>query len=211
MARLLAEARVTFVAILPEKLTYDPHSVTRLLHEFAEGDKAALDRLAPLVYDELRRIAGGQLRRERPGHTLQPTALVHEVYVRMVRQDQPDYRDRAHFLGIAAQLMRKVLIDHARAKNSLKRGGGQAYVSIDEARDAVVEKDSAILKLEDALQELERQSPLKARLIEMHYFGGLTAGESAEVLGLEIPAVRRELRVAQAWLERELGPAPGGR
>jgi RNA polymerase sigma-70 factor, ECF subfamily len=183
-------------------------SVTQLLRQFAGGDKAAFDRLAPMVYDELRRIAMGQLRRERPEHTLQPTALVHEAYMRMVHQDQPDYRNRAHFLAIAAQLMRKILIDHARGRNAAKRGGGEAPFTIDEARDSAVERPWIILALEDALTGLERHSPVKARLIELRFFGGLTAEESAEVMNMEVVAVRRELRVAQAWLERELASNP---
>ncbi len=178
--------------------------VTRLLREFAAGDKAAFDRLVPLVYDELRRIAEGQLRRERPGHTLQPTALVHEVYARMVEQEQPDYRDRAHFLAIAAQVMRKILIDHARIKKAAKRGAGQEKLPLDEARDASANRPEILLELDDALTALDELDPRKARLVEMHYFGGLTAEESAAALDLAVPVVRRELRVAQAWLQREL-------
>ena len=185
----------------------DAQTVTRLLREFAGGDKAAFDRLVPLVYDELRRIADGQLRRERPGHTLQPTALVHEVYARMVAQEQPDYHDRAHFLGIAAQVMRKILIDHARIKNAAKRGSGREKLPIDEARDACVERPDIMVELDDALTTLGNQDPRKARLVEMRYFGGLTAEESAEALDLEVGVVRRELRVAQAWLQRELDRA----
>jgi len=182
----------------------DAQTVTRLLREFAGGDKAAFDRLVPLVYEELRRIADGQLRRERPGHTLQPTALVHEVYARMVDQEQPDYHDRAHFLGIASQVMRKILIDHARIKNAAKRGSGREKLPIDEARDACVERPDIMVELDDALTTLASQDPRKARLVEMRYFGGLTAEESAEALDLEVGVVRRELRVAQAWLQREL-------
>ncbi len=185
--------------------------VTRLLREFARGDKSAFDRLVPLVYDELRRIAEGQLRRERPDHTLQPTALVHEVYARMVEQEQPDYRDRAHFLAIAAQVMRKILIDHARIRKAAKRGSGRERLPLDEARDASIERPEILLELDDALTALDALDPRKARLVEMHYFGGMTAEESAAALDLKVPAVRRELRVAQAWLQRELGRAAIGR
>ncbi len=182
----------------------DTRLLTRLLHDVADGDKAAFDRLVPLVYDELRRIADGQLRREPPGHTLQPTALVHEVYARMVGQEQPDYRDRAHFLAVASQVMRRILIDHARIKHAAKRGGGHESLPIDEARDASAQRPEVLIELDDALKALQEQDPRKARLVEMHYFGGLTAGESATALALDVAVVRRELRVAQAWLQREL-------
>ncbi len=188
----------------------DARTVTVLLRKFAAGDKAAFDRLVPLVYEELHRIAAGQLRHERPGHTLQPTALVHEAYARMVGREQPDYASRAHFLGIAAQVMRKVLIDHARIKNAAKRGGGREILSIDEARDACVERPNVMIQLDDALNALESLDPRKARLVELHYFGGLTGNECAEALSLDVSVVRRELRVAQAWLQRELERADAG-
>jgi RNA polymerase sigma factor (TIGR02999 family) len=173
----------------------------------AGGDQGALDRLVPLVYQELRRIAEGQLRRERPGHTMQPTALVHEVYVRMVGQEQAGYRDRAHFLAIAAHAMRKILIDHARAHNAVKRGGGQEKFAIDEERDGCAERPSLLIALDDALAALAVKDALLARLVEMRYFGGLTAEESSVALNLEIPIVRRQLRLAEAWLQREMGPS----
>lgn len=182
----------------------DAGTVTLLLREFAGGDQSALDRLIPLVYEELRRLAGGQLRRERPGHTLQPTALVHEVYARMVGQEQPGYRDRAHFLAIAAHAMRKILIDHARRYNAAKRGRGQAKAAIDEERDGCVERPSLLIALDDSLAALEAKNPLLARLIEMRYFGGLTAEESSAALNLETNDVRRRLRLAEAWLRREM-------
>jgi RNA polymerase sigma factor (TIGR02999 family) len=174
------------------------------LREVAKGDKPSLDRLVPLVYDQLREIAQRQLRQERPGHTLQPTALVHEAYARLLGQEQPDYRDRAHFFSVAAQVMRRILIDYARIRNAAKREGGNPHLPIDEARDAAVERSAVIIALDDALTALERQDPRKARLVEMRYFGGLTAAESAEVLGLDVGQVRRELRVAHAWLRREM-------
>jgi RNA polymerase sigma factor (TIGR02999 family) len=178
--------------------------ITLLLHAFAEGDKTALDHLIPLVYSELRRIADGHLRNERPGHTLQPTALVHEAYARLVDQKQPDYHDRVHFLAVAAQVMRQILIDHARKKFAAKRGGSQPKYSLDEAYDAAIEKPSLMIDLDDALKALEAHDAMKARLIEMRFFGGLTAEESAEVLKMPVNDVRRGLRVAQAWLQREL-------
>lgn len=178
--------------------------ITVLLHAFSEGDKAALNDLIPLVYAELRKIADGHLRHERPGHTLQPTALVHEAYARLIEQKQPDYRDRVHFLAVAAQVMRQILIDHARRKFAAKRGGSRPKYSLDEACDAAVEKPSLMIDLDDALKALETRDALKARLIEMRFFGGLTAEESAEVLNLPVNEVRRGLRIAQAWLQREL-------
>jgi len=178
--------------------------ITLILREFAAGDKGALDRLMPLVYAELRRLADSHLRRERPDHTLQPTALVHEAYLRLVAQEQPDYRSRSHFLGVAAHVMRQILVDHARSRAAGKRGGGQPPRSLDESIDAAVERPLAMIAIDDALEALERSDALKAKLIEMRFFGGLTAEESADVLQLPVEKVRAELRVAQAWLQREL-------
>jgi len=178
--------------------------ITLMLRDFAAGDKTALDRLMPLVYAELRRLADSHLRRERSSHTLQPTALVHEAYIRLLGQDQPDYRSRAHFLGIAAHVMRQILVDHARSRGAGKRGGGQPGCSLDESIDAAVERPVALVAVDDALDALEQTDPQKARLIEMRFFGGLTAEESADVLQLPVDKVRAELRIAQAWLQREL-------
>ncbi|SRR5579864_7464030 len=181
----------------------DP-SVTIFLRQFATGDKQALDRLMPLVYGELQKLAGGYLRNERPGHTLQPTALVHEAYARLVKQDQPDYQNRSHFMGVAAQVMRQILIDHARGRNAAKRGAGEIKFSMEQAGEIPVDRPSILIAIDDALQELARRDPAKARLIEMRFFGGLTAEESAEATGMSVAEVRRHLRVAQAWLQREL-------
>jgi RNA polymerase sigma-70 factor (ECF subfamily) len=181
-------------------------SITVLVHEYANGDKAALDRLLPLVYSELRRIAQKHLRDERPGHTLQPTALVHEMYARMAGQTPPDVRDRIHFLSVAARVMRQILIDHARTKYAQKRGGRQEKLTLDDAQEACMEKPAIMIRIDDALNALARQDAAKARLIEMRFFGGLTAEESATVVDMPVNVVRRELRVAQAWLQRELNP-----
>jgi RNA polymerase sigma factor (TIGR02999 family) len=189
-------------------MTEDP-PITMLLHAFAGGDKSALNHLIPLVYAELRKIADGHLRNERPGHTLQPTALVHEAYARLIDQKQPDYQDRVHFLAVAAQVMRQILIDHARRKFAAKRGGPHPKYSLDEAREAAIEKPSLMIDLDDALKALESHDALKARLIEMRFFGGLTAEESAEVLKMPVNDVRRGLRIAQAWLQRELDRTAG--
>ena len=178
--------------------------ITALLHEFALGDKSALDRLVPLIYPELRRLARGYMRNERPGHTLQPTALVHEAYARLAKQEQPDYRSRAHFMSVAAQVMRQILIDHARTRNAEKRGGGAANLSLEMAAGVPAAQPSMIIAIDEALEQLARNDSVKARLIEMRFFGGMTAEESAEVLKLPVIEVRRHLRVGQAWLRREL-------
>jgi len=178
--------------------------ITLILQEFAAGDKTALDRLMPLVYAELRKLADNFLHIERPGNTLQPTALVHEAYVRLIEQDQPDYNSRVQFLGVAGHLMRQILIDNARARNAGKRGGGQPKYSLDEALNAAAERPSIMIAIDDALRELERKDARKAQLIEMRFFGGLTAEESAAALDLPVVKVRGELRVARAWLQREL-------
>ena len=183
--------------------------VTVLLQDLANGDKTALDRLVPLFYTELRGIAAGILRRERPGHTLQPTALVHELYFRMLGQEQPDYNGRSHFLRIAANVMRQILIDHARTKQAAKRGGAQAKLSLDEAMDAGAARPTDILAVDDALRSLEKRDPQQAQLVELRFFGGLTAEESADVMQLPVNTVRRELRVAQAWLQSELDRTSG--
>jgi RNA polymerase sigma-70 factor (ECF subfamily) len=173
--------------------------ITVLLHDFASGDKNALDRLVPLLYPELRKLAQSYMRNERPGHTLQPTALVHEAYARLAKQDQPDYRNRAHFMGVAAQVMRQILIDHARSRDAERRGGGAAKLSLEMAGGLPVAQPAMIIAIDDALELLARTDPLKARLIEMRFFGGMTAEESAEVLQLPV-----HLRVGQAWMQREL-------
>jgi RNA polymerase sigma-70 factor, ECF subfamily len=148
------------------------------------------------------------LKSERSGNTLQPTALVHEAYVRLIGNDQPDYHNRAHFLGVAARVMRQILIDHARIHNAEKRGGGQLTCAFEEWMDRPVERPPTVIAIDDALKALEQSDPEKAKLIEMRFFGGLTAEESAEVLGLPVQEVRADLRVAQAWMKRELEHPP---
>jgi RNA polymerase sigma-70 factor, ECF subfamily len=185
----------------------EDETITVLLQKFANGDKVALDRLIPLMYSELQRLARGYLRNERPGHTLQPTALVHEAYARLLKQDQPDYRSRAHFMGVAAQVMRQILIDHARTRNAVKRGGAKPNLAIEDVGEIPVGRPATLIAIDDALSALEQKDPCKAKLIEMRFFGGLTAEESAEVMQMPVGDVRRHLRVAQAWLQRELGAA----
>jgi RNA polymerase sigma factor (TIGR02999 family) len=164
-----------------------------------------MDRLFPLVYLDLRRLADCCLRRERPDHTLQRTALVHEAYLRLRGEGRPDFQDRTHFLRLAARVMRQILVDHARRRNVGKRAALQ--VPLGEANNAAiaVEKPTLMIQLDDALGELERRDERKARLIEMRFFTGLTAEESASILHMEVRDVRRELRLAQAWLGREMG------
>ena len=180
--------------------------ITRLLKDFAAGDKSALDRLVPLLYPELRRLARGYLNSERTGHTLQPTALVHEAYARLIEQDQPDYLSRSHFMAVAARVMRQILIDHARTRDAGKRGGVAAKIPFDQALGVATDRPSVMIAIDDALTELARRDAVKGRLIEMRFFGGMTAEDSAEVLNMPVTEVRRHLRVAQAWLQRELRP-----
>ncbi|HZU25244.1 MAG TPA: sigma-70 family RNA polymerase sigma factor [Bryobacteraceae bacterium] len=180
----------------------EPAPVTRLLGDLRAGDRSALDRLMPLVYDELRRIADGRLRGERRDHTLQPTALVHEAFLRMVDQRQPDFQSRAQFFAIAGRVMRQILVDHARKAGAAKRGGEKQ--SLDASVEPAGQDPERMLHLDLALTRLEEQDERKARLVEMRYFGGLTAEESATITGLSVPEVRRELRVAQAWLSRDM-------
>jgi RNA polymerase sigma-70 factor, ECF subfamily len=180
--------------------------VTRLLRRWGGGDPAALDQLTPVLYRELRRVAAGHLRRERPGHTLQPTALVHETYLRLIGSDQPEWSDRAHFFAIAARHMRQILVDHARRRNARKRGGGQA-VTLDEGLPATA-RPLDVIALDDALEALARLDQRKARILELHYFGGLGQEEIAAVLEVHVNTVARDLRLARAWLRLQLeGPA----
>ena len=182
----------------------DSAPITRLLGSLREGDKGVLDRIIPLVYAELHKLANGYLRNEREGHTLQPTALVNEAYMRLAGQDQPEYQNRSHFFGVAAQVMRQILVDYARSRKAAKRGGGQDVLPLEEALEFTTDKTTQIVEVDDALRVLAAMDPMKARLIELRFFGGMTAEESAEYLNMSLNDVRRELRVAQAWLRREL-------
>jgi RNA polymerase sigma-70 factor, ECF subfamily len=177
---------------------------TEILNSLQEGREGALDRLLPMVYGELRRLADGYLRQERQGHTLQPTALVHEAYLRLMGQNQPEYQNRAHFCGVAAQVMRQILVDHARRRDAGKRGGGAERVPLVEDLNYTDQRADSLVALDDALKALADEDPQKAKLVELRYFGGLTADESAKITGLEPQTIYRELRVAQAWLQREL-------
>ena len=179
-------------------------NVTQLLANWSNGDQAALDQLLPLVNDELRRLARHYLRRESPGHTLQPTALVNEAYLRLIDQRQVQWQNRAHFFGIAAQLMRRILVDHARRHAYAKRGGGAIQVSFDEGMAVTEAKAAELLAVHEALEKLNAMDARKGRIVELRFFGGLNLDETAEVLGISSPTVQREWRAAKAWLHRLL-------
>ena len=179
--------------------------ITELLDEWGRGNRRALDELLPLVYQELRRVAARQLRHEREGHSLQPTALVHEAYLRLVDQRKVDWRSRAHFFGVAAQVMRRILVDHARRHLAGKRGDGVRPVSIDQAMETPGVQEIPVLDLDDALDRLAQLDAVLAQIVELRAFGGLTIDEAAHVLNVSPSTAKREWRTAKAWLTRELG------
>jgi len=180
--------------------------ISQLLLALNDGDAQAMDALVPLVYEQLRKLARARLRSERPDHTLNTTALVHEAYLRLVDVNQMEWKGRAHFLSMAARLMRRVLVDYAHKRNALKRGGGQRNLALDEEvlliPKAYAEK---VTHLDEALKRLEAVNPRMSQAIEQRYFGGLTLEETAEVLGVSLATTKRDLRFAQAWLAEELG------
>jgi RNA polymerase sigma factor (TIGR02999 family) len=185
--------------------------VTRWVEQSGAGDREALSRLLPLVYDELRRLAARQLGRERPGQTLQPTALVHEVYLRLLKDRDLAWENRAHFYGIAAQSMRQILIERARARHALKRGGHRDRVTLDENLLAAGEREVDLLALDEALSRLAALDADQSRIVELRYFGGLSIEEVAAALGVSPATVKRHWSVARAWLRRELaGDRSGG-
>lgn len=185
--------------------TASAHNLTELLIEWREGDKTALDKLTPLVYDELRRIAHRYVRRERNGHTLQTTALVNEAYVRLAGSKNIAWQNRAHFFAATAQVMRNVLIDHARRRLFAKRGGEAKQVPIEEALSAMSDQRAdELVMLDDALQELAKMDERKSRVVELRYFGGLSLEETAEILDVSLMTVRRDWRAAKAWLYRRM-------
>jgi RNA polymerase sigma factor (TIGR02999 family) len=178
--------------------------ITQMLAHWRAGDQEVLGQLLPAVHQELRQIADSYLRRERSGHTLQPTALINEAYLRLVDQSLPQWQNRAHFFGVAAQLMRQILVEHARAQLTQKRGGGARKVELDEALNYAPDKAADLLALDDALHALAAFDDRKSRLIELRYFGGLSVEETAHVLNVSTATVTREQRLAQAWLRQEL-------
>ena len=181
--------------------------VTQLLQQWSLGQQDALDRLLPTIYDELRRLAAAYLRRERRDHTLQATALVHEAFLKLVDQREVHWQNRAHFFGIAAQMMRRILIDHARAHGATKRGSGVPPLSLEEALVVVPAATVDLLALDEALTRLARVDPQQGRVVELRFFGGLTIKETAEVIGISTATVERDWILAKAWLYAELGHA----
>jgi RNA polymerase sigma factor (TIGR02999 family) len=185
-------------------VTSSPEDVTKLLVDWSHGEKGALDALTPLVYNELRRLAKIYLRRERPDHTLEGTALVHEAYLRLIDQRQVEWRSRSHFFALAAELIRRILVDHARARVAAKRGGPNYKLSLDDAMASAEEKDLDLVALDDALKALAQADPQQSRIVELRYFGGLTTEDTAEIVGISPATVKRDWVMAKAFLKREM-------
>jgi RNA polymerase sigma-70 factor (ECF subfamily) len=183
-----------------------PHHVTSLLQAWSLGDDQALQQLIPVVYDELRRVAGRHMAGERASHTLQTTALIHEVYVRLVDLDSTSIRNRAHFLAICARLMRNVLVDFARSRKYDKRGGGAVHVELDEALHVSAMSDPDLVAVDEALERLAAIDARKSKVVEFRFFGGLSVNETAEALDISPETVMRDWKFAKAWLLRELSP-----
>jgi RNA polymerase sigma factor (TIGR02999 family) len=181
-----------------------PESVTQLLIAWNGGDKDALDKLLPIVYDELRRQAARYLRRERAGHTLQTTALIHEAYLRLIDQKSVHWQNRAQFFGIAAQMMRRILVDHARTKHRAKRGGSDIRVSLTDATKVTKDPDLDLVELDEALNRLAEIDPQQSRIVELRFFSGLNVEETAAALQISPATVKRDWKVAKAWLHREI-------
>lgn len=178
--------------------------INKLLLNWGQGDQAAREALIPLVYDELRRLARRYLRRERPDHTLQSAALVNEAYLRLISQDQPNWQNRAHFFGVAAQIMRHILVDHARNRAAAKRGAGAPRLSLDAEVALPQGREMDLVVLDDALNHLADLDPKQSRLVELRFFGGLSIEETSVVLGVSPATVKREWATARAWLQREM-------
>jgi RNA polymerase sigma-70 factor (ECF subfamily) len=185
-------------------MTPSPESITGLLIEWRDGDETALDRLIPLVYEELRRLARYYMRRERATHTLQTAALVNEAYLRLVDHKGMRWQNRAHFYAVASQAMRRILVDHARSRRYLKRGGDNQIVGLDEAAAVTEKQATEVLALDDALTDLAAIDPRKSQIVEMRYFGGMSVEETAEVLGISPVTVMRDWSTAKAWLLRQI-------
>jgi RNA polymerase sigma factor (TIGR02999 family) len=183
--------------------------VTALLGQLAKGNDAAASKLIPIVYDELRRLAAGYMRHERKDHTLQPTALVHEAYLKLIQQRAVDWQGRAHFFGIAAQVMRRILIDHARGHLRDKRGGGVIPVPLDEALVFSPEQSSELVMLDASLKRLAKLDPRQSRIVELRFFGGLTVEQTADTLDISAKTVKREWSMAKAWLHGDLKTSHG--
>lgn len=184
-----------------------PHQVTRLLKEWSEGDETALEQLTPLVYDELHRLAHQHMRRERPGNVLQTSALINEAYLRLVDEPRIHWQNRAHFFGIAARLMRRILVDEARKRNAAKRGGDAIQVSLDEATSVAQEQAANVVALDDALRNLEAIDARQSEIVELRFFGGLNIEETAGVLKVSPGTVMRDWTFARAWLKNQMSQA----
>ena len=184
--------------------TPSTQEITRLLHEWGQGDQTAFDRLLPVVYDELRRMAQRHMARQPAGHTLQTTALIHEAYLKLADQKDKRWQDRAHFFAVAAQAMRHILVDYARTRGRAKRGGDAVVIELDEAPQVSLERSAEIVALDDALTTLAALDKRKSQVVELRFFGGLTEQETAEALKISEATVRREWRSAKLWLLREL-------
>jgi RNA polymerase sigma-70 factor (ECF subfamily) len=185
-------------------VTTSPHVVTELLLDWSSGNQAALDRLMPLVDQELHRLAHHYMRQENPGHTLQTTALVNEAYLRLVDQNRVHWKNRTHFFALSAQLMRRILVDHARRRKYAKRGGGAHKVSLDEVMAVSPERGADLIALDDALEKLAAIDLRKSKVVEMRFFGGLSVEETAEALAVSSLTVKRDWKVAKAWLYNSL-------
>jgi RNA polymerase sigma factor (TIGR02999 family) len=179
--------------------------VTHLLIAWSSGNRAALDELLPLVYQELKKLAAAYLSKERPGHTLQPTALINEAYLRMINQETPQLQNRAHFFGVAARLMRQILVDHARTRSAFRRGGRYQKISFEDAKLFSEDNPEELLALDAALKKLAQLNERQSQILEMRVFGGMSVEETAATLNISEPTVKRDTRIAQAWLRRELG------
>jgi RNA polymerase sigma factor (TIGR02999 family) len=189
-------------------MTPPPQQVTQLLNDWSSGDQAARDRLMPLVYDELHRLAHQYMKRESKGHTLQTSALVNEAFVKLVDQKNVRWQNRAHFFGIAAQLMRRILVDHARSRETAKRGGGVQAISFDDALYVSDERSAEVVAVHEALEQLSQFDSRKGQVVELRFFGGLSIDETAQVLGVSPGTVMRDWTLAKAWLHREITAAP---
>jgi RNA polymerase sigma-70 factor, ECF subfamily len=188
-------------------MTFPSQEVSQLLRAWSDGDQTALDKLVPLVYDELRRMARHHMDRQQAGHMLQTTALIHEAYLKLIDQKEAHWRNRAHFFGVAAKAMRSILVDYARASHAAKRGGGAVLVSLDEAAVASDERAAELVALDEALEGLAAIDRRKCQVVELRYFGGLSVEETAEFLQVSVETVARDWRLARTWLLRELSKA----
>ena len=186
-----------------------PNEVTKYLQAWNQGDEAALEKLMPIVYDELRKLARSYMRRERSGHTLQATALVHEAFLRLIDQNAVTWQNRAHFFGLAAQMMKRILVNHELSRRAAKRGGGAEKVSLEHAKGIEPQQELDILQLDEALQDLESIDSRQCRIVELRFFSGLTLEETSEVMNLSLATVKREWSTAKLWLRQRISKVTG--